>query len=88
VLAEADRISPKHLLTLEPAISETQTNEMQTSSLQLVLPAPLHETYRAAQRRWLMDLEGFLGIIEEKAARTRSSGPGKQTALWQMANLP
>lgn len=70
VLAEADRISPKHLLTLEPAISETQTNEMRTSGLQLVLPAPLHETYQAAQRRWLMDLEGFLGIVEEKATRT------------------
>ena len=51
VLAEADRISPKHLLTLEPAISEAQTSEMQASQLQLVLPAALHETYRAPKSR-------------------------------------
>jgi hypothetical protein len=65
VLAEADRISPKHLLTLEPAISEAQTNEMQASGLQLVLPATLHDTYRKAQRSWLMDIETFLAMIEE-----------------------
>jgi len=67
VLAEADRISPKHLLTLEPAISEAQTNEMQASRLQLVLPSPLHETYRAPQREWLMDVAGFLALIEDRA---------------------
>jgi len=66
VLAEADRISPKHLLTLEPAISEAQTNEMQASGLQLVLPASLHDTYRNAQRSWLMDIETFLAMMEER----------------------
>lgn len=64
VLAEADRISPKHLLTLEPAISEAQTNEMQASQLQLVLPAPLHETYRPQQQEWLMDVGSFLAMVE------------------------
>lgn len=67
VLAEADRISPKHLLTLEPAISEAQTNEMQASQLQLVLPAPLHDTYRVPQRKWLMDVVGLLAMIEKRA---------------------
>lgn len=67
VLAEADRIAPKHLLTLEPAISEAQTYEMQASQLQLVLPAPLQETYRAQQREWLMDVAEFLSMIETKA---------------------
>lgn len=65
VLAEADRISPKHLLTLEPAISEAQTREMQASHLQLVLPAQLHETYRAQQREWLVDVAEFLSVIKE-----------------------
>ncbi|MCC6000289.1 MAG: type II restriction endonuclease, partial [Pararhodobacter sp.] len=69
VLAEADRISPKHLLTLEPAISEAQTNEMQASQLQLVLPTALHETYREPQQAWLMDLTGFLKLVNNGARR-------------------
>jgi hypothetical protein len=67
VLSEADRITPKHLLTLEPAISEAQTNEMRGAQLQLVLPAPLHETYRASQRGWLMDLTVFLAMVQERS---------------------
>ncbi|MET4102813.1 hypothetical protein ACSSV6_003517 [Roseovarius sp. MBR-38] len=64
VLAEANRIPAKHLLTLEPAISETQTAEMQAQSLQLVLPAPLHATYRETQRAWLMSLRDFIGLVQ------------------------
>lgn len=45
VLAEADRIERKHLLTLETAISKSQTDEMRTKKLQLVLPRALHSTY-------------------------------------------
>lgn len=64
VLAEANRIPAKHLLTLEPAISEAQTAEMQAQSLQLVLPAPLHTTYREAQRAWLMSLRDFIALVQ------------------------
>ena len=64
VLAEANRIPAKHLLTLEPAISETQTAEMQAQSLKLVLPAPLHATYREAQRAWLMSLRDFITLVQ------------------------
>lgn len=38
VLSEADKIEYKHLLTLETAISENQTNEMKDKKLRLVLP--------------------------------------------------
>ncbi len=38
VLSEAARIPDKCLLTVEPGISENQTNEMQANRLQLVLP--------------------------------------------------
>lgn len=38
VLAEADRVTQKHLLTLETAISPNQTNEMEVKGLQLVVP--------------------------------------------------
>ncbi|WP_217999780.1 type II restriction endonuclease, partial [Pseudomonas tremae] len=48
VLAEADRINNKHLLTLETAISTHQTDEMASKCLQLVLPRGLHQTYTPA----------------------------------------
>lgn len=64
VLAEAARIERKHLLTLEPGISESQTGQMIANKLQLVLPRRLHDTYSAKQREWLMDLRSFLGFVQ------------------------
>lgn len=66
VLAEANRINNKHLFTLEPGISENQTDEMQANHLQLVLPKRLHETYRPAQQSWLMDLSSFIQMAKER----------------------
>lgn len=63
VLVEADRIENKHLLTLEPGISVTQTAEMQARNLQLVVPRQIHETYEADQQSWLMDVAGFVQIL-------------------------
>lgn len=64
VLAEADRISHKHLLTLEPAISENQTEEMISHNLQLVVPRAIHSTYKRKQQDWLMDVNGFVTLVE------------------------
>jgi hypothetical protein len=69
VLSEAAKINTKHLVTLEAAISEPQTNEMQAHRLQLVIPRALHETYTAAQRGWLMSLRDFIGIVEVRQNR-------------------
>jgi len=66
VLSEAARVRTKHLLTLEPGISETQTAEMQGHSLQLVVPASIHDTYTDAQQRWLLTVGDF---IKEVRAR-------------------
>ena len=66
VLSEADRIEKKHLLTLESAISENQTNEMIDKQLQLVLPLPIHETYTKTQRLWLYSVKMFLEEVKEK----------------------
>ena len=60
VLAEADRIEQKHLLTLEAAISENQTESMQAKNVQLVLPEELHDTYSDEQRPWLMNVAQFI----------------------------
>lgn len=68
VLSEAARIPDKHLITLEPGISENQTNEMSANNLQLVLPRGLHETYGKKQQEWLLDLTGFINIVKDKEA--------------------
>lgn len=59
ILNEAVRILDKHLLTLEPSISEHQTNEMINERVQLVLPRELHSTYTTEQQQWLIDLAAF-----------------------------
>jgi len=64
VLSEANRIPSKHLVTLEAAISENQTMQMQAHDLQLVVPAPLHATYTPAQHQWLIDLHTFIDVIK------------------------
>lgn len=66
VLAEADRIDRKHLLTLEASISRHQTDEMQAKNLQLVLPRGLHETYTPVQQAWLMDISSFVILVRER----------------------
>ncbi len=66
VLAEADRVERKHLLTLEAAISTNQTDEMRSRNLQLVLPRGLHGTYAAAQQAWLLDVSGFTDLVWER----------------------
>ncbi len=66
VLAEADRIPHKHLLTLEAAISTSQTTEMQAKRLQLVLPRTLHTTYTTAQQAWLMDVSTLISLVRER----------------------
>ena len=60
VLTEAAKIPEKHLLTLEPSISVQQTDQMQGSKLQLVVPEPIHVTYSEDQREWLWTLRGFI----------------------------
>lgn len=68
VLAEADRISPKHLLTLEPGISVAQTTEMRRSNLHLVVPQPLHASYRPEQLGELTDVSGFIDLVRSRQA--------------------
>jgi hypothetical protein len=69
VLSESQRIETKHLLTLQPSISESQTNEMRAKSLQLVVPVPLHETYHTSQQSWLMSVSDFLTVVRDRQSR-------------------
>ncbi|MDR0220726.1 MAG: restriction endonuclease [Lachnospiraceae bacterium] len=63
VLSEAERIPSKHLLTLEAAISENQTNEMKSQHLQLVVPAEICKTYSKKQQKCLMNMEDFVHLV-------------------------
>jgi hypothetical protein len=66
VLAEADRIDDKHLLTLEASISTSQTDEMRAKRLQLVLPNALHPSYTLAQQGWLMSVAEFTEVVRAR----------------------
>ncbi|SDR70079.1 type II restriction endonuclease [Pseudomonas trivialis] len=68
VLSEAERIRPKHLLTLEPSISAHQTFEMKEHGLQLVVPSSLRETYKNSQRGWLLDIQEFIDLVRTHGA--------------------
>lgn len=74
ILNEAVRIPVKHLVTLEPSISEHQTAEMQKECVQLVVPFALHETFTAKQREWLWTVRAF--IDEAKRRQNDQSTAG------------
>ena len=70
VLSEANRIDGKHLLTLEPAISHDQTEEMKSANLQLVIPHPIFASYSQQQQDWLMDVKEFLTLVKNRQEAT------------------
>lgn len=72
ILSEADRIKQKHLVTLEPGISLSQTTEMQKHHVQLVIPNLLHETYQSIQVSWLLDIASFLTLVKEKQTKSQN----------------
>ena len=69
VLAEASKIPRKHLLTLEPGISEPQTTQMANLDLQLVIPQSIQATYTSNQRTWLRNLWEFIRDVQERACK-------------------
>jgi hypothetical protein len=68
VLAEAARVKTKHLVTLEAAISQNQTDEMRHSGLQLVVPRSIQSTYNEVQKGWLMEVSTFIEMVRVSKA--------------------
>ena len=64
ILAEAARIPQKHLFTLETAISESQTEEMTSHSVQLVVPPSVALTFSLKQQQNLMNLYQFIDLVK------------------------
>jgi hypothetical protein len=69
VLPEAARIWPKHLITLEPAISTAQLEQMRAERLQLVVPLRLHSTYSSPEADSLMTTAEFVTLVLEREAQ-------------------
>ncbi|MCY4355998.1 MAG: type II restriction endonuclease [Gammaproteobacteria bacterium] len=63
---EAARIQKNYLVTIEPGISESQTEEMKAQNLQLIVPRQLHATYRDSQRQWLMDVKEYIHMVRQQ----------------------
>jgi hypothetical protein len=68
ILPEAARIPTKHLCTLQPGISENQTDQMAGEQVQLVIPSSVHATYTDAQRSKLLSVSGFIDLVRRKQA--------------------
>lgn len=70
VLSEGARFTERHLVTLEPAISQAQLTEMMSHSLRLIIPLEIQSTYTDNQRSTLMSLAQF---IEEVKTRQKKA---------------
>jgi hypothetical protein len=66
ILAEAAKIPLKHLITLEPAISKNQTDEMKANLLQLVIPKSLQETFTTEQRTEIINVRQFIQLVQDR----------------------
>jgi hypothetical protein len=69
VLPEAQKIWPKHLVTLEAAISTKQTEQMRSERVQLIVPASIQASYSDAQQTQLMHLAAFVGLVRERQSQ-------------------
>ncbi|OYU50698.1 MAG: restriction endonuclease [Alphaproteobacteria bacterium PA1] len=68
ILAEADRITNKHLFTIDTRLSVAQTDQMFASNVQLVVPRKLHETYIPSQQVSIMELAAFIDMVRARSS--------------------
>jgi len=69
ITSEANRISQKHLLTLQEGVSINQFNEMFHAGVRLVIPAELTGRVPEEIRPHLQTLESFIGDVRLLAVR-------------------
>ena len=63
ILPEAERIPDKHLVTLEPGISESQTDQMRAAKVQLIVPIEIASSFTSSQRKWIWSVSDFVGHV-------------------------
>ena len=64
ILNEADRISVKHLLTLQEGVSEAQFGEMHRAGVKLVVPDGIKEKFPKSVQPHLQSLGSFISEIQ------------------------
>jgi hypothetical protein len=64
IINEANRINRKHLITLEPALSKNQTDEIRSENVQLVIPKSIIGSFSEEQKHELIDLKTFIMIVQ------------------------
>jgi len=62
VVSEARRIPKKHILTLQPGISEYQLKEMQDANVTLIVPKPLQKDYPSGASN-ILTMEKFITSV-------------------------
>ena len=75
------RVSQWHVVTLEPGLSISQTDDLRRRDRRLILPRPLHPTLRMEQRAELMDVDGFLSLARRRQEADRSSAARRRDDL-------
>lgn len=66
ILAEANRIPIKHLLTLQADISKNQIDEMESQNVVLVIPRGIREGYGQDLRSRILCISDFIDLVEER----------------------
>lgn len=64
VIDEADRISPKHLFTLQEGVSENQLEQMEASNIVLVVPEDNKKSFPEDWRDKVLSLTSFVDHIK------------------------
>jgi type II restriction enzyme len=68
IINEANRVSHKHLFTLQQGVSVQQLDEMENEHITLVVPAQYINTYPQEKRSCIWTLQKFIEYSKEKAA--------------------
>ena len=71
VINEADRISEKHLFTLQPTISKNQLREMTDEKVHLVVPKQYIKNYPLEYQSSIINLSQFISFVKEKEEECR-----------------
>jgi len=71
VINEADRISEKHLFTLQPTISKNQLREMTDEKVHLVVPKQYIKNYPIEYQSSIINLSQFISFVKEKEEECR-----------------
>ncbi|MDK3157944.1 type II restriction endonuclease [Kamptonema cortianum] len=65
VLNEGKRVKSKHLLTLQHGITEAQMNQMEASSVSLIVPSSSHKYFPKSKMGHLLSVENFISKVKE-----------------------